>query len=319
MQDVPLPVSPFRSDQMSKLEVRDTISPALLSGLSTTPILPVSASDPINTSPKTPDASGSTPSSLNVQKLTTPQQPSHPSPITDLEPQTNPLASVIPKELPPQSDPAKESTAQSDPSKAAGKLPEVSKAAPHSDHQARPPEQSSVDEPPIDLHDEDLEDSEYPLEETEDDLLSDPGKYGDTAPGTTALVTGLLILAGTTTSTSVVHETSPEIQDPPTGTDPDDIPLGQYVQNMPLDRDIIDLVEETELNTDLLDINAIPAEQKDLWHDEEEDADCRIIEDARPDAPVSTPPPEESRIDDPPQGHFKMDDLMISSQTRRQL
>jgi hypothetical protein len=308
MQGSDVPPSPFRSDHMSKLG--DTISPALLSGVSTTPILPFLASDPINTSAKPLDASSSTPSSLNVRKVNTPQ-PYHPLPITDLEPQTDPLESVSPKELPPQSDPLVIS-------KVVGKSPEMSKAAPHSDHQARF-RSLEQDEPPIDLRDKDIEDTEYPIEETEEDLLSDPGNYGDTAPGTTALVMSLRILAATTTSTSAVHKSSPEIQDLPTGTESDDILLNQYVQNMPLDRKVIDLVSETELNTDLLDVNAIPAEQKHLWRNEEEDADCRIIEDVRLDAPVSTPAPEESHIDNPPKGQFKMDDLMISSQTRRQL
>jgi len=152
--------------------------------LSTSPILPVPASDRINTSSKTPDVSGST-APPNIQNLAT-QQPYEPSPVTDLEP-----PSGIPKEI------------------------------------------------------------EAEL------FLDERGNYGDSAPGTTALVTGLLILASTTTSTSVAPETSTEI---PTGTDPEDIPSAHMSKKRPLISKSLDLISEIELNTNLLNVNAIPAE-----------------------------------------------------------
>ena len=97
--------------------------------------------------------------------------------------------------------------------------------------------------------------------------------------------------------------------------DAEDIPLGDYVKKMPLDRDVVDLVGDTSLNNDLLDPNAIPAELKDIWG-EEEDEDCFIVRDARPDVPISTPPPENPEIDDIP---HRMQALMTAQQNMREL
>ena len=98
--------------------------------------------------------------------------------------------------------------------------------------------------------------------------------------------------------------------------DGDDLPLEDYVAKMPLDRDVIDLVGDTAFNNDLLDPNAIPAERKDLWEEEPEDDDCFIVQDARPDVPVSTPPPEIPMSDDPP---HRMQALLTPEHNMREL
>jgi hypothetical protein len=82
---------------------------------------------------------------------------------------------------------------------------------------------------------------------------------------------------------------------------------------MPLDREVIDLVGDTALNNDLLDPNAIPAERME---EEQEDDDCFIVQDARPDVPVSTPPPEIPESDDPP---HRMQALLTPEHNMREL
>jgi hypothetical protein len=81
--------------------------------------------------------------------------------------------------------------------------------------------------------------------------------------------------------------------------DPAHVPLSEYVKNMVIDQEVLNLTDATELNTDLLDVNAIPPEQNDIWFDaQDEDPDCHIIEDPRANVPAKTPPPEEPRPGD---------------------
>jgi hypothetical protein len=105
-----------------------------------------------------------------------------------------------------------------------------------------------------------------------------------------------------------------------TPVDPEDLPLSEYVKGIVVDQEVLDLTGATELNTDLLDVNAIAPEQKDLWVDAAvQDPDCHIIEDPRANVPAKTPPPEEPRPGDPDVEIFNMHRWMLSSQTHRQL
>jgi hypothetical protein len=106
-----------------------------------------------------------------------------------------------------------------------------------------------------------------------------------------------------------------------TPLDPEDLTLSQYVEKMQIDQEIVDLTGATELNADLLDVNAIPPERKDYWaDDEDQDPDCLIVEDRRADVPAKTPPPEIARPDDPQVETWNMHPWMLDpSETHRQL
>jgi hypothetical protein len=106
-----------------------------------------------------------------------------------------------------------------------------------------------------------------------------------------------------------------------TPVDPADVPLSEYVDTMQIDQEILDLASAKDLNTDLLDVNAIPPERKDLWPDEkDQDPDCHIVDDPRANVPAKTPPPEEPLKTDPQEETFYMHPWMISeTQTHRQL
>lgn len=98
--------------------------------------------------------------------------------------------------------------------------------------------------------------------------------------------------------------------------------LKEYVQNMEIEKEILDLTEQSEINENLLDANAIPPERADLWLDEDqEDTDCQIIEDPRPEKPRPTPPLEDDGEDrDELTAEPKnMESLLISPITLRQL
>jgi len=94
---------------------------------------------------------------------------------------------------------------------------------------------------------------------------------------------------------------------------------------MHIDREIIDLADANELNTDLLDPNAIHPERKDIWPEEEDqDPDCHIVDDPRAAVPPKTPPPEEPHNtdseSDPKVEAFNMHRWMLDeTQTHRQL
>jgi hypothetical protein len=106
-----------------------------------------------------------------------------------------------------------------------------------------------------------------------------------------------------------------------TPVDPEDLPLSEYVQKMHIDPEILELADATELNTDLLDVNAIPPEKTDIWPDQDEqDPDCFIIEDSRVNVPAKPPPPEPINPKDPSVETWNMHRWMLnSSETLRQL
>jgi len=98
--------------------------------------------------------------------------------------------------------------------------------------------------------------------------------------------------------------------------------LEDYVKNMQVEKEILDLTGQSEINEDLLDANAIPPERESLWRDQdEEDPDCQIIEDPWPEMPQLSPPLEEAGIDDaePTAQPTKMEALLISPITLRKL
>lgn len=106
-----------------------------------------------------------------------------------------------------------------------------------------------------------------------------------------------------------------------TPVDPADVPLSEYVDTMQIDKEILELASADEINTDLLDVNEIPPERKDLWPEEkDQDPDCHIVDDPRANVPAKTPPPEEPQPSDPPIEGFNMHPWMLSkTQTHRQL
>jgi len=99
--------------------------------------------------------------------------------------------------------------------------------------------------------------------------------------------------------------------------------LEQYLQTMQIEKEMVDLTGQSELNENLLDANAIPPERTDLWRDkDEEDPDCQIIEDARPEKPRSTTPLEDDGEDDREESTAEpknRQSLLISPITLRQL
>jgi hypothetical protein len=96
--------------------------------------------------------------------------------------------------------------------------------------------------------------------------------------------------------------------------------LGEYVKTMQIDQEIVDLTEQSEVNENILNANAIAPERADLWlGPDEEDPDCEIIDDARPEKPRPTPPLENEEEDEPMAQPPKMEALLTSPITLRQL
>jgi hypothetical protein len=89
---------------------------------------------------------------------------------------------------------------------------------------------------------------------------------------------------------------------------------------MQIDQEIVDLTEQSEINENMLDANAIAPERADLWlGPDEEDPDCQIIDDTRPEKPRPTPPLENEEEDEPMAQPPKMEALLTSPITLRQL
>jgi hypothetical protein len=98
--------------------------------------------------------------------------------------------------------------------------------------------------------------------------------------------------------------------------------LEEYVKTMQIDQEVIDLTGQSEINENMLDANAIAPERADLWlGPDEEDPDCQIIDDTRPEKPRPTPPLEnDSEGEDEPMAQPpKMEALLTSPITLRQL
>jgi hypothetical protein len=99
--------------------------------------------------------------------------------------------------------------------------------------------------------------------------------------------------------------------------------LAEYVKTMQIDREIIDLSGQAEINEDLLDPNAIPPERESQWPDpDDQDPDCQIIEDPRPERPLPSPPLGEDWDNDttgPTAQPTKMEVLLLSTTSLRQL
>ena len=81
---------------------------------------------------------------------------------------------------------------------------------------------------------------------------------------------------------------------------------------MSINFQVINLINETELNQDLLNINTISAKQKDFWYNDEKDINCVIIKNMKFNASVSIPSSEKSYINDLFKKYFKINNLMIS-------
>src|SRR2546430_11828237 len=96
--------------------------------------------------------------------------------------------------------------------------------------------------------------------------------------------------------------------------------LKEYVKTMQIDQEIVDLTEQSEINENILDANAIDLKRADLWlSPEEEDSDCQIIDDARPEKPCPTPSLKNEEEDEPMAQLLKMEALLTSPITLRQL
>ena len=99
--------------------------------------------------------------------------------------------------------------------------------------------------------------------------------------------------------------------------------LEQYLQTMQIEKEILNLMGQSELNENLLDANVIPPKRADLWLDKDkEDPDCQIIEDARLEKPQPTPPLEDDRVNDREESTVEpknLESLFTSPITLRQL
>lgn len=87
------------------------------------------------------------------------------------------------------------------------------------------------------------------------------------------------------------------------------------MKDMPVDSEVEDITAQKTLNLNVLDVNAIPPERKDLWTNNE-DNDCEIID--LPDRPPRTPSPEPETPEDV-SGPFKMRELLTHPMTLREL
>lgn len=124
------------------------------------------------------------------------------------------------------------------------------------------------------------------------------------------------------------HEATTESA-PPKQPTPSTQTLEEFVRNIPIDQEINEITDDTELNQDLLQPNEIQPERQDLWLEPSEiNPDCYVVDpNARGEIPRATPPLDgdltsadtEAEVNAGPESTPKLSQLFTSDITLRQL